>query len=129
MVPSDQKLASIGSHPLVLLSAFAGFGKTTLLSTWARQNPHHVAWLSLEEEDNDLSHFWPSVLTALRPRFSLAGEMAEELASPAPPSELRLLLTTLINELATLGEEVVLILDDYQVIGEAPIHASLRLNR
>ncbi len=53
------------SFPLILLSASAGFGKTTLLSAWARQHTSQVAWLSLDEQDNDPTRFWTYVIAAL----------------------------------------------------------------
>lgn len=52
--------------PLTLLSASAGFGKTTLLSAWASQYNGQVAWLALEEQDNDPMRFWAYVIAALR---------------------------------------------------------------
>ncbi len=51
------------SFPLTLLSASAGFGKTTLLSTWASQSTSQVAWLTLDEQDNDPTRFWAYVIT------------------------------------------------------------------
>jgi LuxR family maltose regulon positive regulatory protein len=61
-----EKLNAGLSRNLTLVSAPAGFGKTTLLSAWARQNSHNVAWLSLHEEDNDLSIFLSYFVAALR---------------------------------------------------------------
>src|SRR5579864_3918388 len=91
------------SVPLTLLSAGAGFGKTTLLSAWASQNTGHAAWLSLDKQDNDPARFWSYVIAALRhsgPRLSAVGEAAlTMLHSPQPPL-LRSALTSLINELA-----------------------------
>src|SRR5690242_15796277 len=55
-----------GSVPLTLLLASAGFGKTTLLSAWASRNASQVAWLSLDEQDNDPTRFWTYVIAALR---------------------------------------------------------------
>src|SRR5690242_621231 len=74
-----ERLHQGSSVPLVLLSASAGFGKTTLLSTWARKTSHHVCWLALEEQDNDLTGFWLSFLAALRTLHPTIGEEAEEL--------------------------------------------------
>jgi LuxR family maltose regulon positive regulatory protein len=54
------------SFPLTLLSASAGFGKTTLLSAWASQSTGQVGWLSLDGEDNDPTRFWVYVIAALR---------------------------------------------------------------
>src|SRR2546421_2770145 len=117
------------SFPLTLLSASAGFGKTTLLSAWASQSTSQVAWLSLDEQDNDPTRFWVYVIAALRHSgspLSTVGEAAlAMLQSPQPPL-LTGALTSLINELAALGQETALILDDYHLIREQAIHESLQ---
>lgn len=112
--------------PLVLLSAGAGFGKTTLLAAWASQCPHPVAWLTLDRLDNDPLRFWSAVMAALRTRLPTVGEEAFAcLHSPQPP-QLLTILTALINDLATSRQEIVLILDDYHLIEEPSIHSSLQ---
>src|SRR5712692_9265028 len=58
------------SVSLMLLSASAGFGKTTLLSAWASQSTRRVAWLALDEQDNDPTRFWAYVIAALPTTFS-----------------------------------------------------------
>src|SRR6266566_8460953 len=117
------------SFPLTLLSASAGFGKTTLLSAWASQSSSQIAWLSLDDQDNDPTRFWVYVIAALRhsgSRLSAVGEAAlAMLQSPQPPL-LTGALTSLINELAALEQETVLILDDYHMISEQAIHESLQ---
>src|SRR5947208_3156383 len=117
------------SFPLTLLSASAGFGKTTLLSAWANQSTSQVAWLSLDDQDNDPTRFWAYVIAALRHsgyRLSTVGEAAlAMLQSPQPPL-LTGALTSLINELAALRQEIALILDDYHLISEQTIHESLQ---
>src|SRR5215469_4093302 len=65
------------SVPLTLLAAGAGFGKTTLLAAWASKNTDQVAWLSLDEQDNDPTRFWTYVIAALRhsgQRLTAVGE-------------------------------------------------------
>ncbi|GHO98245.1 LuxR family transcriptional regulator [Reticulibacter mediterranei] len=114
------------SHRLTLLSASAGWGKTTLLSAWAQQHQGAVAWLSLESLDNDPTRFWISVIAALRTCRPEMGTHALTLLHTAAP--LASSLTTLINEFAGQRAEnspLVLILDDYHVIDEPSIHASL----
>src|SRR5258708_24279730 len=114
------------SFPLTLLSASAGFGKTTLLSTWASQSTSQVAWLTLDEQDNDPTRFWAYVIAALRHSGSPVGEAAlAMLHSPQPPG-LPSALTSLINELANLGQDTALILDDYHLLSEPAIHESLQ---
>src|SRR5437899_4716839 len=112
------------SFPLTLLSASAGFGKTTLLSAWANQSTSQVAWLTLDEQDNDPTRFWVYVIAALRHSGSPVGEAALALLQSPHPSLLTGALTSLINELAVLSQDTALILDDYQVIREPAIHDS-----
>jgi len=115
-------------YPLTLVCAAAGFGKTMLLSTWAQSLPDSnpvVAWLSLDEEDNDPQLFWTYVLSALSDqqpeRFT---SLLKYLQSPqAPP--LKYVLTTLSNLLLNSTEHFVLILDDYHVITEEQVHTTL----
>ena len=112
--------------PLTLLSAGAGFGKTTLLSAWASQSTSRVAWVTLDDQDDDLARFWAYVIAALQHSGSPVGEATlAMLHSPQSPG-LRGALTPLINELAALGQETALILDDYHAIREQAIHDSLQ---
>src|SRR5258708_1000278 len=115
-------------HPLTLVSAPAGFGKTTLLATWKQSLPvghSKLAWISLDEDDNDPRLFWTYVLTALnmqQPEHFTP--LLMQLQSPqAPP--LKYQLTALINLLAESTEHFVLILDDYHLITEQQIHTTL----
>jgi LuxR family maltose regulon positive regulatory protein len=120
-----ERLNQSGTLPLVLLSAGAGFGKTTLLTAWASQYPHPVAWLSLDPLDNDPLGFWTAVLTTLRTRFPAIGEAALAQVQAQQQLQMTTLLVTLINDLAAASQEIVLILDDYHVIDEPSIHTSL----
>ena len=117
------------SVPLTLLSAGAGFGKTTLLSTWASQSTDPVAWLALDDQDNDPTRFWTYIIAALRhsgPTLSAVGEAAlTMLHSPQPPP-LTSALTSLINELAAFAQDTALILDDYHLVRRRAIHESLQ---
>jgi len=115
-------------HPLTLVSAPAGFGKTTLAASWAQSlaaKQLQVAWISLDEEDNDPRLFWSYVITALhihRPeRFSSL--LAVLQSSQGPP--LKYILMALINLLAESTEQFVLILDDYQTIIKQEIHSTI----
>ncbi len=111
-----------------LVSAPAGFGKTTLLSTWARSLSVHntgVCWLSLDKEDNDPYLFWTYVISALQAQDPQHfASLLVQLQSPTPPP-LKSLLTQLINLLAALTRHLVLILDDYHLITEEPVHTTL----
>jgi len=115
-------------YPVTLISAPAGFGKTTLLSTWVRSLPLRqplVTWVSLDEEDNDPRLFWTYVLNALEMQDSEGmSALLKYLQSPQLPS-LKYILTGLINLLASSAQDFLLILDDYHLIREQEVHTLL----
>lgn len=101
---------------LTLISASAGFGKTTLVSEWVSGCDRSVAWLSLDEGDNDAARFLTYLITALQTIAEQIGEgVVRALKSPQPPST-ESLLTILLNEISELQYKFVLVLDDYHVI-------------
>src|SRR5260370_22783108 len=115
-------------YPLTLIWAAAGFGKTMLLSAWGQELPEStalVAWVSLDEGDNEPQLFWTYVLSALdQHRPELFTPLLKYLQSPqAPP--LMQVLTLLINLLMDSTQHFVLILDDYHLITEQQIHTTL----
>lgn len=109
---------------LTLLSAPAGFGKTTLLAEWLASAPVDgpaAAWLSLDQRDNDPALFWTYVITALQTSAPAVGASALSLLSSGqPPTET--VLAMLLNELHAVPHEVVLVLDDYHVVEPNEIH-------
>jgi hypothetical protein len=120
-------LDSALSTPLTLLSASAGWGKTTLLSEWANRHLHQVAWLSLDSMDNEPFRFWAAVIAALRRCRPGVGTLALAMVHSPQPPPFSALLTTLLNDLAEVGEPAapLLLLDDYQVIEESVIHETV----
>src|SRR2546426_1904263 len=115
-------------RPLTLIAAPAGFGKTTLLSTWLEHASLQAAWVSLESGDDDLTRFWSYVFKALSRVHPGSGTSALALLqastlSPLPPIEI--VLTVWINDLAALPHQVALVLDDYHVITAQPIHRAV----
>ncbi|GLV54140.1 hypothetical protein KDH_09890 [Dictyobacter sp. S3.2.2.5] len=117
---------------LFLVSAPAGFGKTTLLATWASRRKSQVAWLSLDELDTTPTRFWVALIAALRHCPSISSSFGASpivwLESPQPPP-LSTVLTALLQELEDGGgyaAPIVLIVDDYQVIGDPAIHEDMR---
>ncbi|MCB0065069.1 MAG: hypothetical protein KDE19_23255 [Caldilineaceae bacterium] len=101
---------------LTLISAPAGFGKTTLISAWVAGFAQRVAWLSLDEGDNDPTRFLAYLVAALRTIAPRIGEgVLAVLQSPQPPP-LESILTPLLNEITTIPDDFVLVLDDYHVI-------------
>jgi LuxR family maltose regulon positive regulatory protein len=109
---------------LVLVCTPAGFGKTTVLAEWARTGQRPVAWLSLDEFDNDPARFWRHVAAALDPlRPGVAVRVTALLGSP--PASFEGAVTALVNALAGLAEAAVLVLDDYHLIQSPAVHASV----
>src|ERR687898_944102 len=111
---------------LTLVSAPAGFGKTTLLSEWLEDRSGdglHIAWLSLEEADNDPARFLAYLVSALRSALGEGigeGVLASLRLPEFPPVEA--VVGVLINELSDVRDEVTIVLDDYHVIHSGPIH-------
>jgi LuxR family maltose regulon positive regulatory protein len=113
------------AHKLILISAPAGYGKTTLLCEWLATGKQLCAWVSLDKGDNDLSRFWAYVLAALQSAFSSAGKTLPDilLHHSLPISEA--LIPQLINELDKLQQPLILVLDDYHNIETQVIHDGL----
>jgi LuxR family maltose regulon positive regulatory protein len=140
---------------LILVSAPAGFGKTTLLSEWVSErmkdeggrmkdeerlhpfaalragssslilHPSKVAWLSLDEGDSDPARFLAYVVAALQTIApSVGAGVLAALQSPQPPPT-EAILTVLLNEITTLSDDFILVLDDYHVIDAKPVDQAL----
>jgi LuxR family transcriptional regulator, maltose regulon positive regulatory protein len=124
-VPRPRLAGALGGG-LVLVCAPAGFGKTALLADWLRSGGRPVAWLSLDAADNDPVRFWRHVVAALDGARPGIGARVSLLLG-APLSSFEGLVTALINELAAQSGEnqVVLVLDDYHLVGARQVHASL----
>ena len=110
---------------LMLVCAPAGFGKTALLADWARRSQRPVAWLSLDQGDNDPARFWRHVTAALDQALPGIAERLVGLLGPPAPRSFEWLATALVNELADQSDQVPLVLDDYHVVEARPVHASL----
>lgn len=110
---------------LTLISASAGFGKTTLVSEWIAGCERPVAWLSLDERDNDPARFLTYLVAALQTIAANIGEgVLAVLQSPQPlPTES--ILTILLNEINTIQNNFVLVLDDFHVIDAKPANHAL----
>ena len=108
--------------PLILVLGPAGFGKTTLLCEWLASSPLPSAWLSLDDDDDDLGAFVAHVVSALQSAHPGAGDATLDLLRlPRLPSP-AILGATLCDELIDLDTEVILVLDDYHAIAEPAIH-------
>ncbi|MGD9797555.1 MAG: LuxR C-terminal-related transcriptional regulator [Acidimicrobiia bacterium] len=109
---------------LTVVSAPAGFGKTTLLTEWMAQGRCPTAWLSLDAGDSELVRFWSYVIASLRVVMPDVGEDAAA-ALRADPSGAESAIASLVNDLDTSASQVALVLDDYHVIESPDVHASL----
>ncbi len=110
---------------LILISAPAGYGKTTLLAEWLASRRIPAAWLSLDEQDNDPIRFWMYVIAALQTLASDLGKQSFELLQSPQPPPIPLVLSDLLNEVTNLSDPTVLILDDYHLISATAIHDSV----
>jgi LuxR family transcriptional regulator, maltose regulon positive regulatory protein len=127
--------ALVSGSKVTLISAPAGFGKTTLISEWLVNYDRPVAWLSLDEGDNDPIRFLTYLITALQ-TLALreaegmaanigAGVLAVLHASQPQPPPIELLLTELLNEITTIHPDFILVLDDYHLTDSKPVDKAL----
>ncbi len=110
---------------LTLVSAPAGFGKTTLIAEWLSGSDHPSAWLSLDEGDNDPSRLFTYLLAALQgvdPNIGQAAMIMWQSPQPPPPEAM---LTSLINDVTSTPQPFMLVLDDYQLIQTLPVHQQI----
>jgi LuxR family maltose regulon positive regulatory protein len=123
----DRRLDRALVPPIVLVSAPAGFGKTTLLAEWLAGDgagAERTAWLSLDRRDSDPSRFWSYVVAAVRKAAPEVG--SDALATlQSTPTALEHVVATLLNDLAGLDGDVVLVLDDYHVVESMDVHESM----
>jgi LuxR family maltose regulon positive regulatory protein len=120
----SERLSRGAESALTLVSAPAGFGKTTLLTDWLAAAPadgRSVAWLSLDQRDNDPALFWPYLVTALKTAAPAVGAGALSLLQ-SPQSPIEAVLATLLNDLDVISNDVLLVLDDYHVIDARDVH-------
>jgi LuxR family maltose regulon positive regulatory protein len=110
---------------LTLISAPAGFGKTTLVSEWITRCGRPAAWLSLDEGDNDLTRFLSYLIAALQ---TIKAGLGESLLATFQTPQLQVaetILTVLLNEIITITQGFILVLDDYHVIDSKPVDTAL----
>lgn len=113
------------TRPLTLVTAPAGFGKTTLLAEWIANRSIDAAWISLDEGDNDPARFWTYFFTALQTARLELGELGLAQLPLLEPSAVTDALASLLNALATAPQLLVVVLDDYHVINAKAIHADV----
>jgi LuxR family maltose regulon positive regulatory protein len=110
---------------LTLISAPAGFGKTTLISECIDNDQYHAAWISLDEEDNDQTRFLSYLIASIQTIDVNIGKRALGFLQLSQPPPIESILTTLLNEIAIVKNNFILVLDDYHVIDSEPIDQGL----
>ena len=118
-------LSESAQRPLTLVSAPAGFGKTTLVCEWIRETGANVAWVSLDQGDNDTTRFWSYVVAGIQTVVADAGESTLAALHSPQPAPVEAYLTPLINELTARSQHVILVLDDYHVIDAEEVHRGI----
>ena len=120
-----ERLDQGAERKLTLVSAPAGFGKTTLLAEWlaaSKAGGRPAAWVSLDQSDNDPALFWAYFITALQTVESGIGDSELSLLRSPQPPPIEALLGTLLNEISGISHDFVLVLDDYHVIDAQSVH-------
>lgn len=136
IVQRQRLLARLDAHPhprLTLVSAPAGFGKTTLITDWATRSqdlfhPLSLAWLSLDERDNEPIRFWTYLICSVQTIHEASGAHALELLHSSQPPTMEYILETWINDLSFITNSehpCFIVLDDYHGITDSSIHEHL----
>jgi len=112
-------------HKLTLISAPAGFGKTTLISEWVADCEQPVAWLSLDEADSDPTRFLSYFIVVLQTIAANIGEGALGALQLPQPTLSEPVLTSLLNEVAAVSENFIIVLDDYHAVDSEEINHAL----
>ena len=123
-----ERLRRGADSKLTLLSAPAGFGKTTLLAEWLADPSAEgtsTAWLSLDPSDSQALSFWPYVIAALQTVAPGVGADPLSLLQQPQPPPIESVLAPLVNELSTTSHQIVLVLDDYHGIDAQDIHQGM----
>ncbi len=119
------RLREMEHYRLTLISAPAGFGKTTLLAEWIERTSFPVAWLSLDQADNDPYRFLSYLIEALQGIHEDVGAQARQLMQTSQPALPHIILASVINDLGKSPKPGMLVLDDYQSITDSAVHESV----
>ena len=128
IVPRPRLIAQLNSglhRKLSLVSAPAGFGKTTLVNSWIQQQDRPVAWISLDESDNDVSVFFTYIITALQRIDKKIGNESLIIIQESQSLQIPSLLTAVVNEIHATERKLILVLDDYHRITNQDVHDAL----
>lgn len=120
-----QKLDDAAKCKLILVTAPAGYGKTTLVAAWVASKDHPAAWVSLDQSENDPLLFIAYLVGALQNIDSGMCQTADALIQSSEPPATEIIFTYLLNDLACLDTQSLLVIDDYHVIQEPEVHTAM----
>lgn len=120
-----ERLEAGKASGLTLISAPAGFGKTTLLNDWITHSGQSVAWVSLDRSDNDTEQFWHYIIMALQTLHADLHEQLSPFLLAIRSVSTNSIITSLINIISTFSRDIVLVLDNYQLITSEQIHHAI----
>ena len=120
-----ERLDECLTRKLTLISAPAGFGKSTLVAGWLSEIDRSVAWLSLDRGDNDPVRFWTYLIAAIQTIHREIGAEARQIISAPQLRSAEPASISLINDISQLARDFIVVLDDYHVIEEERVHAGL----
>ena len=112
-------------RPLILLSAPAGYGKTTIVSTWAANCKDPIAWLTLDQGDNDPVRFWRYIGAALLKATDHLGKSLQSTLFSVQTPDMEQIIIELVNDVAASNIKLILVLEDYHLIENPEVHASI----
>jgi len=113
------------TRKLTLVSAPAGFGKSTLVTSWLSESDQPAAWFSLDQGDNDPARFWTYLIAAIQTIHQEMGVEARQIINAPQLRSTEPVTISLINDISQLANDLIVVLDDYHVIEEGQIHAGL----
>jgi len=113
------------TRKLTLVSAPAGFGKSTLITGWLSESDRTAAWLSLDEGDNDPVRFWTYLIAAIQTVHLETGVEARQIVSAPQLRSIEPVVISLINDISQLPHDLIVVLDDYHIIEAEDVHVGL----
>jgi len=113
------------TRKLTLVSASAGFGKSTLVASWLSERGQPAVWLSLDQGDNDPVRFWTYLIAAIQTTHQETGVEARQIVSMPQLHSNELVAISLINDISQLPRDLIVVLDDYHLIEAEQVHAGL----
>jgi LuxR family maltose regulon positive regulatory protein len=115
------------TRPLTIVVAPAGWGKTTLLVEWLKQERVDAGWFALDRGDDDVKRFWRYLLLAANRARDEVGTPALSRLDAAGSDVVRDVVPVFVNDLATSEHDVVVVLDDYHLVGNSQVHESIAM--